>query len=132
VKGFYMSAVAGTERRPVRMEAPEDRGFVLPPANISATDSEYLLELEMPGVDKDGLDVTLEGNNLIVTGRRKKDIPEGELLYSESPQADYRRVFEFGTDVDASKITAEMDQGVLKLHLPKSEKAKPRKIPVAD
>jgi len=106
------------------------RSFIAPPANISATENEYLLEVEMPGVDKDGLEVTVEGNELTIIGRRKTETLAGELWYRESPLADFRRVFELGPDVDTTKINAEMRQGVLKLHLPKSEKAKPKKIEV--
>ena len=118
------------QQRPSRMGAPS-RGFVAPPANIAATENEYLVELEMPGVDKEGLEVTVEGNELTVIGRRKQELPEGELVYSETPLlADYRRTFELGADVDITKIRAEMEQGVLTLHLPKREDLKPRKIEV--
>lgn len=106
------------------------RGFVTPPANISATENEYLVEVDMPGVDKEGLEITVEGNELTIIGRRHSDLPESEPCYCESPQADYRRVFELGPDVDTSKISAEMKQGVLKLRVPKSEKAKPKHIEV--
>jgi len=106
------------------------RGFVTPPANISATENDYVLEVDMPGVDKEGLELTVEGNELTIVGRRKSDLPEGEACYCESPNADYRRLFELGPDVDTSRISAEMSQGVLKLHLPKSEKAKPKHIEV--
>jgi len=105
-------------------------GYVTPPANISANGDEYLVEVEMPGVNKDGLEVTVEGSELTITGRRKLDLPEGQLCYCETPQGDFRRVFEFGPDIDTTKIRAEMQQGVLKLHLPKSEKAKPKQIEV--
>ncbi len=116
--------------QPARAEGWGNRGFVTPPANISATEHEYLVELDMPGVDKEGLEITVEGNELTIIGRRKTDLPDGEACYCESPQADYRRVFELGPDVDTSKIGAEMNQGVLKLHLPKSENAKPKRIEV--
>lgn len=79
---------------------------------------------------KEGIEVAVEGNELSITGRRKLDLPEGQVLHRESPQADFRRVFELGADVDTSKITAQMHQGVLILRLPKSEKAKPRQIEV--
>jgi len=116
--------------RSTRPERERDRGFVTPPANIIATQNEYVVEVDMPGVDKDGLQVMVEGNELTLIGRRKLDLPEGEPCYCESAWADYRRVFELGPDVDTSKINAEMRQGVLKLHLPKSEKAKPKQIEV--
>ena len=107
-----------------------ERGFVIPPANIAATHDGYLVEVDMPGVDKSGLEITIDGNELSITGHRKLDLPEDELCYCESPQADFQRVFELGADVDTTKIRAEMSQGVLRLHLPKSEKAKPRQIQI--
>jgi len=129
-----MNATAETQTanqtRGTRTENGHPRGFVTPPANISATDNEYLVEVDMPGVDKDGLEITVEGDELTIIGRRKSDLPESEACYCESPQADYRRVFELGPDVDTSRISAEMKQGVLRLRLPKSEKAKPKHIEV--
>lgn len=106
------------------------RDYTSPPANISATENEYLLEVDMPGVSKDGLEVMVEGNEITIIGRRSTEMPVAELCYCESAMADYRRIFELGPDVDTSKIDAEMQNGVLKLHLPKSEKAKPRQIEV--
>lgn len=119
------------QNRPTRMESQRSRGFIPPPANIAANENEYLLEVEMPGVDKDGVEITVDGSELTIIGRRKQELPDGELVYSESPLADYQRVFELGPDVDTGRISAQMEQGVLKLHLPKSETAKPRKIPIA-
>jgi HSP20 family protein len=123
------SQTAG-QNRSTRTDAERVRGFITPPANISATENEYLVEVDMPGVDKGGLEITVEGNELTLIGRRKSDLPEGQPCYCESPQADYRRVFELGPDVDTANIGAEMQQGVLKLRLPKSEKAKPKRIEV--
>jgi HSP20 family protein len=129
-----MNGTAQSQKPPQQAQAPRrdggEHGYITPPANISATDSEYLVEVDMPGVDKDGLEITVEGNELSIIGRRKSDLPQGEVCYCESPLADYRRMFELGPDVDTSKISAEMQQGVLKLHLPKSETAKPRHIEV--
>jgi len=125
-----MNGTTEMQKRSAQTENGRNRGFITPPANISSTENEYLVEMDMPGVDKDGLEVMVEGNELTIIGRRKSDLPDGELCYCESPQADYRRVFELGPDVDTSRITAEMKQGVLKLRMPKSEKAKPKRIEV--
>ncbi len=135
-----MNAAAGTKAqgaqgatqqltRPDRGDG-ERHGFVTPPANISATENGFVVEMDMPGVDKDGLEITVEGNELTIVGWRKFDLPEEEACYCESPLANYRRVFELGPDVDTGKISAEMNQGVLKLMLPKSERAKPKRIEV--
>ncbi len=125
-----MNAIAENQNRSVQQESDRARSFVTPPANILATDNEYLLELEMPGVDKEGLEVTVEGNELTIIGRRKFDRPNGELCYCESAQADFRRMFELGPDVNTAGVTAEMHQGVLKLHLPKSEQSKPKRVEI--
>ncbi len=125
-----MNAATQNQNRPRQTEARSTRGFITPPANVSMTDTEYVLEVEMPGVNKNGLETTVEGNELTIIGRRSMDLPEGELFYCETPSADFRRVFELGPDVDTTKINAKLEQGVLTLHLPKSEKAKPKKIEV--
>ena len=98
--------------------------------SIFETNDGYVLEAEMPGVNKNGLEITLEGNELTITGKRQVHQAAGELLMRESRVADFRRVFELDPAIDTSKINAKMDQGVLTLTLPKSEKVKPRKIKV--
>jgi HSP20 family protein len=103
---------------------------VAPEVNIFETKDEYVLEAEMPGVSKQGLEVTLEGNVLTLVGRRSDPIPAGEAVYRESRPVDYRRVFELDPAVDGDKISAQVEEGVLTLSLPKSERVKPRKISV--
>ena len=125
-----MNAVADNQNRVAQTPTQDGRGFVVPPANIAATNDEYLVEIEMPGVNREGLEVTVEGNELTIIGRRVSDVSQGELCYCESAQADFRRVFELGPDVDTSRIAAEVKQGILKLRLPKSERAKPKQIEV--
>lgn len=104
--------------------------YVAPEVNILETKDGYVLEAEMPGVNKKGLEITLEGNEITLTGHRNVTEPGGEALVRESREADFRRVFELDPAIDTSKINAHMDQGVLTLTLPKSEKVKPRKITV--
>lgn len=104
--------------------------YLAPAVEIFETKDGYLLEAEMPGVNKNGLEITLEGTQITITGRRHETVPGGEVLLRESRHADYRRVFELDPAIDASKITAKMDQGVLTLTLPKSEKLQPRRIQV--
>jgi len=99
--------------------------------NIFETENGYVLEAEMPGVNKDGLEVTLEANSLTLLGHRTDETPQGTLLYRESKPADFRRVFELDPAIDPAKIRAQMAQGVLTLELPKAEAVKPRKIAVS-
>ena len=104
--------------------------YVTPEVNIHETRDDYVLQAEMPGVNKDGLEITLEGNELTLVGRRQRGELKVPALYRESSTADYRRVFELDPAIDAARIDAKIEQGVLTLHLPKSERVKPRKITV--
>ena len=104
--------------------------YVTPLANILETKDGYVLEAEMPGVNKDGLDITVENGELTIVGRRAASEPRGREVYRESRAFNYRRTFELDPSIDTSKVTAHLEQGVLTLHLPKAEAVKPRKIAV--
>lgn len=104
--------------------------FVSPEVNIYETQDGYVLEAEMPGVNKEGLEITLENTEITITGRRQVETPAGQALFHESQDLAYRRVFELDPAIDTARVSARMDQGVLTLTLPKSERVKPRKISV--
>ena len=104
--------------------------FTSPEVNIFETKDGYVLELEMPGVNKDGLEITLEGNEITIVGHRRVEPLTGQALFHESQELDYRRVFEMDPAIDTNKVAAKVEQGVLTLTLPKSEQVKPRKISV--
>lgn len=106
------------------------REYITPDVNIYETNEGYLLQAEMPGVNKQGLEITLENNEITITGRRQPPTVPGEVLFRESRTADFRRVFELDPAIDTGKVAARMDQGVLTLTLPKSERVKPRRIQV--
>ena len=106
--------------------------YTSPTVNLSESKDAYLLEAEMPGVNKDGLEVLLEGNELTIVGHRQPENINAELLYRESKPREFRRVFVLDPSIDTKKISAQIDQGVLRLNLPKAERVKPRKIEVAD
>lgn len=112
--------------------AARAKRFVTPPVNIFEAQDGYVLEAEMPGVGKDGIEITLEGNELTIVGHRQDESPTAETIYRESRPVDYRRTFELDPTIETGKIKAEMNQGVLTLHLPKAEKVKPRRITIAD
>jgi len=106
--------------------------YLTPLANILETADGYVLEAEMPGVNKDGLQITVENGELVILGRRTAYESPGTQLYGESRPVDYRRAFEIDPSIDSARITAKMDHGVLTLTLPKAEAVKPRKIVVSD
>jgi HSP20 family protein len=106
--------------------------FVAPGVDIFETNEGYVLEAEMPGVNKEGLEITLDGTEITITGHRAPLSPAGQTLFRERRPVDYRRTFELDPVIDTGKISARMNQGVLTLTLPKSARAKPQKITVTD
>ena len=122
-----------TQSQPAATQNAGSRvNYLTPLANILETNDGYLLEAEMPGVNKDGLDITVENGELTIVGHRAPVENRGREIYRESRAFDYRRTFELDPSIDTARVTAKIDQGVLKLHLPKTEAVKPRKISVHD
>ena len=119
-----------TEQKPI---IPASRRYVRPRADITETANGFVVRAEMPGVDRQGLEVTFENGELTLTGHRLPvTTPSGsELLYRESRPSDFRRTFELDQSIDAGGITAALEQGLLTLNLPKAEAAKPRKIEIS-
>lgn len=115
-----------------RENVPVEQNLLSPEVNIFETKEAYILEAEMPGVSKEGLEITLDGNELTLVGRRHEDSSELRSLYRESKPAHFRRTFELDPAIDTAKIKAKMEQGILTLELPKTERVKPRKINVVD
>jgi HSP20 family protein len=105
--------------------------FIAPPASVTDSAEGYTLEIEMPGVKKDGLDISIENNELTIVGRRSLAAVEGTLLHRESRPENFRRTFELDPSIDANKISAKIEQGVVTLTLSKAEHVKPRKITVS-
>jgi HSP20 family protein len=126
-----MNTLTKKEAQPVR-EPSVEREFLTPEVNIFETKDEYVLEAEMPGVNREGLEITLENNVLTLVGRRPDEPVKAEVVYRESRPADFRRSFELDPVVETEKISARMEEGVLLLRLPKTVQAKPRRITVTD
>jgi HSP20 family protein len=105
--------------------------FITPPAGVTEISDGYMLEIEMPGVKKDGLEISVENNELTIIGRRSLPAMEGTLIHRESRPENFRRTFEIDPSIDADKISAKIDQGLVTLTLPKAEHVKPRKIAVS-
>ena len=103
-----------------------------PSADIVETDNEYVIKADLPEVKKDDIDVRVENGVLTLSGeRRVEKSTEGEKEHRrETFYGRFARSFSLPEDVDADKITAECRDGVLKVHLPKSDAKKPRSIEV--
>src|SRR6059036_2054036 len=83
--------------------------FIAPAASVTESAEGYMLEMEMPGVKKDGLDISVENNELTIVGRRSLPALEGMLIHRESRPENFRRVFELDPSIDADKISAKID-----------------------
>ena len=105
--------------------------FISPPASVIEGADGYTLEVEMPGVTKDGLDISFENNELTIIGRRSLPAVEGMLIHHESRPDNFRRRFELDPSIDANKISAKIEQGLVTLTLPKAEHVKPHRITVS-
>ena len=105
--------------------------FIAPAATVLENADGYTLEVEMPGVSKENLEMWVENNELTILGRRSMPVVEGTLIHRESRPESFRRTFELDPSIDAEKISAKIEQGVVTLTLPKAEQVKPRKITVA-
>jgi HSP20 family protein len=119
------------ENRSSNGERQATEQFIAPAATVLENVDGYTLEVEMPGVSKENLEMWVENNELTIVGRRAASSVEGTLVHRESRPENFRRSFELDPSIDASKISAKIDQGVVTLTLPKAEQVKPRKIAVA-
>ena len=103
----------------------------LPAADIFETDQALTIVLEMPGVSKDNVEVSIEDDIVRIEGRIDFSRYEGlQAVYTEYNVGNYVRSFQIPSQIEQDAIKAEMKDGVVKLVLPKTEKAKPRRIAV--
>jgi HSP20 family protein len=103
-----------------------------PSVDISETEGEYQIKAEIPDVKKEDVKVTLEDGVLTIQGERKYEKEEKGKKYHriERSYGSFVRTFSLPDVIDEEKVKAEFKDGVLNLHLPKSEKAKPKAIEV--
>jgi HSP20 family protein len=103
----------------------------LPPTNLYDAGDHLLVEAEVPGLGKDDLNVKIQGNYLEISGTRKPDAPKGFRTHRVERQgAAFCRSFTLPAEVDADKSEASLKLGLLRLTLPKSEAAKPKRIDI--
>lgn len=102
---------------------------VTPLVDIYENDDEILLHAEMPGVKKDDITINIDNGNLTLSGIRSVT-SEGAAEWEEFGEVEYQRAFSVPQTIDVGKVNAELKDGVLALHLPKSEAAKPKQIKI--
>jgi HSP20 family protein len=106
-------------------------GYVMPRVNIYESNDDVRIEAELPGVAKDGIEIEIKDNELVLTAKRAQNGEKGTLRFRERSSANFRRSFMLGKAVDTGKVDATMHDGVLKITLHKAERAKSRKIAIA-
>ena len=127
--------VQDTEKQEIEetgAERTRDRAAFVPRADIHETDDALVVVLDVPGVDEESVDITLEENVLTINGYVDFEEPEGYgLAYAEYRIGDYVRSFTVSDQIDQAGVEATIKDGVLKLHLPKAPAAKKRQIPIS-
>jgi HSP20 family protein len=126
--------VQDTEKREVAemgAERTRDRLAFVPRADVYETEEGITVVADMPGVDENSVDITLENNVLTINGYVEPAQPEGHrLAYAEYQVGDYQRAFTLSDQIDRDGIEAVVKDGVLRLYLPKVTEAQRRKIAI--
>ncbi|WP_434423965.1 Hsp20/alpha crystallin family protein [Nannocystis pusilla] len=110
-------------------ETTRGRPVIAPPVDIYENQEQYLVLADLPGVKSDDVQIRFEDGELTIHASRA-DNGHGEVIGAEFTAADYVRRFSIPETVDASKIDAKLQSGVLELTLPKASRVKPRQIAV--
>ncbi len=126
------TSVSKTGQGPSNLQPDDPAQPALTPAvDIVESEMGITLVADMPGVSKDRLTVRVDGESLTIEGRAQIDVPEEiELSHSEVRSPYFRRTFALSRDLDPAKIEATLNNGVLRMHIPKSERARPHRIEV--
>jgi HSP20 family molecular chaperone IbpA len=105
--------------------------YVVPPVDVFENEASITLLADLPGVPRDQLHVRVDGENLVLEATATTVGPDNmELVYGEAQCPAYRRQFTLSRELDASRIEAQLRDGVLRLTIPKTEEARPRRIQV--
>ena len=113
------------------LERTRERQCFVPKTDIYESDEGIVLVADIPGVDRDSVDITLDKNVLTIEALTTTPVYDGlSISYSEYVPGDFRRQFRLTKEVDQNKIEAVVADGILKLILPKADVAKSKKIPI--
>jgi HSP20 family molecular chaperone IbpA len=119
-----------TKRKEDVLEKRQELPRVAPLVDIYENEDEILLHADMPGVAKDNITVNVDNGRLEISATRILQ-KKGSGSWQEFGDVEYRRIFSVPQSIDVAKVNAELKEGVLKLHLPKAETAKPRTIEIS-
>lgn len=124
-----MSSNTNVTKKDTDMTRPDTT--LLPPVDVIEDSAGITLYADLPGVPKDKLNLQVEADNLTIEGEVVLGMPQGmEASHVEVDVPRYRRVFALSKELDSTKVSAELKNGVLKLRIPKAGHAQPRKIEI--
>ncbi len=116
--------------RPADSEQTRSGQFFRPDVDILELPDELIVRADLPGARSEEIEINFEDGALTIFGKIADRRPSGTVSLREYAVGDYRRTFRVSEQIDASRISAQYRDGVLSLHLPKAERARPRKIQV--
>ncbi|WP_136809090.1 Hsp20/alpha crystallin family protein [Desulfosediminicola flagellatus] len=117
------------KREETNPEVLQQLNTVSPVVDIFENDEEILLYADMPGVAKENLSINIDNGKLMLSSTRRLGV-QGAATWEEFGDVEFHRVFSIPQTIDISKVNAVLSNGVLQLHLPKSEAAKPKQIEI--
>lgn len=113
-------------------KTPNEEGILVPPVDVIEDTAGITLYADLPCVPKDKLNLHVDADTLTIEGDVSLELPPGtESTHAELSLSRYRRTFTLSRELDAEKVSAEFNQGVLKLRIPKAAHALPRKIEIS-
>ncbi len=128
---FKSKSIQKTEAAPVQRQTDQAL-FLRPTVDIYEDAGSITVKADLPGVSRDQLDIQVDGNTLTIEGKVTIDMPEGmESLYADVKATRFRRSFALSNELEMDKISAEMNNGELSLHLPKRAELQPHKIEIS-
>jgi HSP20 family protein len=125
---FGRPSMPGLQRR-----FPSDEMVWAPAIDVLEKEDKFLVKVELPGVKEEDVNISVAGDTLTIEGEKKteSEVKEKGYFYTETSYGSFSRSIIMPSTVDASKIEASYDRGVLEITLPKAPEVKPRKIAVA-
>jgi HSP20 family protein len=127
-----LNRLFGTWTRPVNGKEPLTVVDWTPSVDIQETETEYLVKAELPEIKREDVKVTVENGILTLRGERKHEKEEKNRKFHrvERSYGTFLRTFTVPNDTDETKVAADFKEGILRVHLPKTEKPRPKTIEV--
>lgn len=110
-----------------------EQDFIMPAIDLYNKDGKYIVEVALPGLDKKDIEIQVEGNALTIAGKYATEQVEKDKKYQyrEMRRGSFSRSITLPEDIEAEKVTAEFDKGILKVQIPSLKPAQPKKVAIA-